>query len=140
MFGQWAWEVFARKRICMCGLGQKSVCTYTSSRIPAFETKELGDVLEVSDAHLVDAMLDGITVAIKARDGLGFRALRRITRSRRRAVGRALRLLLDSRALLGWTGHLGLCVVLALIGEACEGAVQHRLPTRADAASRRDGE
>ena len=119
--GQWSREVFVREGACMlacrCGLRQKSVCTYTTGLVPTSKTKELGDVLEVSGLGVVEDATDArIAVAIKTRNGLGSGALRRIARCRRRAVGRALRLPLGLRALLGWAGHFELCIMSVLIG------------------------
>jgi hypothetical protein len=101
------WDVFVwESASCICGLRQRNVCTYTTGRIPAIETKELGDVLEVGGPSMLqDTGEGGIAVAIKAGDRLGDGALRGFTSGRRRAVGRALGLLLRLSALLGWTGH-----------------------------------
>jgi hypothetical protein len=80
--------------------------------MPAGKTEELGEVLEVGWAHVLRGSEVGIAVAIKAGNG----ALRRITRWRRRAVGRALGFLLGLSALLCWGTHFDFCIVLALIG------------------------
>lgn len=126
---------------CRCGLRQKSVCTYTTGLIPASETEELGNVLEIAGLGVVGHGTEGrITVAIKARNGLWNGALRRITRCRRRAVGRALGLLLGLRVTLGWTAHFGLCIVLALIEGEREIRCRRRSPLHEIATHRRDGE
>jgi hypothetical protein len=87
------------------GPRQKSVYTYTASRVPTSQTQEVGNVLEVSGVAVVDRALDvGVTVAVKVGNRL-FGALRGVARRRRRrAIGRAVGFLGDG-ALLCWTGH-----------------------------------
>jgi hypothetical protein len=105
--------VFAKGGACICGLSQRSVCTYTTSRVPATKTKKLGDVLEVGGLGIVEYTREGrISIAIKARDGLGNRVLRWVPRLRRGAGRRAIRLLLGLSTALDWrTGHFELCVM-----------------------------
>jgi hypothetical protein len=86
------------------GLRQKSVCTYTASRVPTGQTQEVGDILEVSGVAVASSALDvGVAIAVKAGNGL-LGALRGVARVRRGAIGRAVGLLGDG-ALLCWTGH-----------------------------------
>lgn len=100
--------VFARRihARCTCGLGQKGVCTYAASLVPAGNTKEIGDVLEVSGIGVVDASANvGIAVSVDTRNGLWSGALSRVVRIRGGAIGGAVGLLLGLRALLCWTCH-----------------------------------
>lgn len=100
--------VFARRihARCSCGLRQRSVCTYTTSLVPTGNTKEIGDVLEVSGVGVVNASPNvGIAVAVDTGNGLRSGALSRVARLRGGAIGRAVGLLLGLRALLGWTCH-----------------------------------
>ena len=84
------WGVFAWKGACMhdaLRLRQKSVCTYTASRVPTSHTQEVGNVLEVSGVAVVDSALDvGVTVAVKGGNGLDG-ALHGVARVRRGAIG-----------------------------------------------------
>jgi hypothetical protein len=75
------WRLFVEECACVYGLREKSVCTYTTSGVPAGKTKELGDVLEVGRPSVLEHTSSGIAVAIKAGNGLGDRTLRRIVRS-----------------------------------------------------------
>lgn len=62
-----------------------SVCTYTTSGIPAGDTKKVGDVLEVSRLGVGEhtwKLASRIAVAVKTRDGFGDGALRGVARLR----------------------------------------------------------
>jgi hypothetical protein len=86
---------------------RETVCTYTASGIPTTKTQGLRDVLEIGRLGVVDrnASGDRVAITVKARDGLGLRALRRIAGCRRRVTGGARGLLLGVGTALGWTAH-----------------------------------
>jgi hypothetical protein len=80
------------------------------------DTKEVGDVLEVSGIGVFDGSANiGIAVTIKTGNGLWGGTLSRITRLRRRAIGRTVGLLLGLRALLCWTGHCRLRTIEVML-------------------------